>query len=125
MESSFSLNCAHRRIRGQLLAFTHVPNVHTIDLSGNFIEAVAANCFSRLVELKALNLANNQIIELNGKAFDGNAVLNNITLSGNPIGNHDFVCGAQWDYRRKIEYNGGAAGAGELFYYSCEKYAEL
>ena len=125
MESSSTLNCAHQHIRGQLLAFQHVPNVHTIDLSGNFIEAVALNCFSRLVDLKELNLANNQIVELDGEAFDGNALLNNITLSGNPIGNDGFVCGGDWDYRRKIEYNGGGVGVGELFYYSCEKYAEL
>lgn len=69
------------------LSFIPLPNLETIHLSDNLIEALPENLFLRLTQLRVLNLARNKIRNLDALKWSlpGGLVLEQLHLESNPI----------------------------------------
>lgn len=69
------------------LSFIPLPNLETIHLSDNEIEALPENLFLRLSQLRVLNLARNKIRNLDALKWSlpGGLILEQLYLESNPI----------------------------------------
>jgi Leucine-rich repeat (LRR) protein len=69
------------------LSFIPLPNLETIHLADNLVEAIPENLFLRLTQLRILNLARNRIRNLDALKWSmpGGLVLEQFHLESNPI----------------------------------------
>ena len=121
------VSCKEQQITGRL-NLQHLPQVSSIDASGNQIVAIASTCFDGQETLQYIDLSNNHIVDLPSTTFQKMPLLKNVKLNNNPVSRETFVCGPQWDYRTaidlKVEHSGGSgseSGAGKVFY-TCHSY---
>ncbi|KAK3799525.1 hypothetical protein RRG08_052709 [Elysia crispata] len=65
--------------------FRKLPNLRTLDLTGNEINHIEDKTFNKADKLEDLQLSNNDLKQLNGKTFEGLENVKTLMLRGNKI----------------------------------------
>ena len=63
----------------------NLPNVCTVNLSGNRIYHLYAGDFANIKNCRTLDLENNRITAIDAEVFEHLSKLKTLTLSGNPL----------------------------------------
>lgn len=83
------LNLTHNNL--QQFPENHLPNLEILDFSGNNIKEINANSFKTMVQLRELYANDNRIEKISQQAFDSNAHLEIIKISGNRLKSMAFT----------------------------------